>query len=337
MESINIVTFSYRIDDILGEITKRTTYMGKMRGTEQEPFLIDRLSLTKGEGFMFSEFLEEAVAETYDWLKAFGRNIQMYDKIVLKYEDIKLKDGVCLKLMSGDSEVAPNEESSLKCSIEAKGTRMDIRLGEVLSASTQEGYVINDAEPSIRVKIKVKYTNGNAQPVEKLYEKELKNGDELGMFSIYYESEEDEYDEDPTHPVEVTMVVVNTSDFTIKKNTYVEYHYSADNPDLFDVYQVNVDCTNINWKDYSCKLLIDPRDSIVFTLNYPDYFDLNMVSSIDRNIKEAIVNYIIYRWFEYVYPIDADKYYLKFEDYAHKAQLGMNSENTLLQRKYKQF
>jgi hypothetical protein len=68
-----------------------------------------------------------------------------------------------------------------------------------------------------------------------------------------------------------------------------------------------------------------------------EHFDENKVFSIDRNIKEAILNYVIYRWYEFVNEAEADKYYLKFEDYAYKAKVGMNSTVKPIQRRYNTF
>ena len=58
------------------------------------------------------------------------------------------------------------------------------------------------------------------------------------------------------------------------------------------------------------------------------------MSSIDRNIKEALVNYIIWRWFEYTNPQEADRFYVKFEAYASEAKNGMDSEREIMQRTY---
>jgi hypothetical protein len=123
----------------------------------------------------------------------------------------------------------------------------------------------------------------------------------------------------------------------IKKGTYVEYHNNPDNPDDYEVYQVNVDCTTSNWKDYACKLAVDPRGCIVYILEHSCNMDMNLMSSIDRNIKEALVNYIIYKWFEYTNPQEAQIFYLKYEDYGREAKIGMDSEKKILQRNYKLF
>ena len=226
MSQLPTLIFSYRVEDILDEVTKRTSYLGKMRSTDQEPYVIDRLSLTKGEGFMFSEFLEDAVTQTYDWLRAFGRSIPMYDKIVLKYEDIK---------------------------------------------------ITKDDNPD---------GTSSASPTE------------------------------------------------IKIGTYVEYHNNPSNIDDYEVYQVNATCTTDDWMDYACKLAVDPRGCIVFILERSCNMDMNLISSIDRNIKEAIVDYIIYKWFEYTNVSEAESFYDKFEKHAREAKKGMDSEKNIMQRKY---
>ena len=57
-----------------------------------------------------------------------------------------------------------------------------------------------------------------------------------------------------------------------------------------------------------------------------------MLPSVKRNLKESLVDYIIYRWFETVNPKEADDYKEKADDKGHKAQLGLNTEKTILQR-----
>ena len=117
----------------------------------------------------------------------------------------------------------------------------------------------------------------------------------------------------------------------------MEYRTDFSDDSVFDVYQVKYDCTDSDWRDVSTKLAVDPRGSIVFILERTGHFDLNLLPSIDRYIKEAVVNYVIFRWFEYVNAPEAANFYVKFEDYAHKAQVGMNSETKILQRKSRLF
>lgn len=72
---MDTLQFTFTDADILKEVTKRTSFLGKSRGTEQQAHLLDRLSLTEGESFLFDEFMDDAITEVYDWIKAFGRGI----------------------------------------------------------------------------------------------------------------------------------------------------------------------------------------------------------------------------------------------------------------------
>ena len=157
------ITFSFAPGDLLKEAEKRTSYMGKMRDTDKEPDLIDRMSLTEGEGFLSEEFLADAMEQVYDWVRAFGRTI--------------------------------------------------------------ENACVIDEE------------TGN----------------------------------------------------------------------------------------------------IVYTLQPEVWWDKNAYSRVDRNLKEALVNYIIYRWYEFVKTDEAQYFFEKYENYAHEAQLGMNAEEFVIQRRYNTF
>ena len=73
---------------------------------------------------------------------------------------------------------------------------------------------------------------------------------------------------------------------------------------------------------------------IIFTLQPKEWWDRAAFSSVERYLKEALINYILYRWFEFTNTDEASTYFDKYEDYAHKAQLGMNAEGTKLHRRF---
>lgn len=335
MGKIDTVIFSYRVNDILEELTKRTSKLGQMRGTEQQPFLVDRLSLTSGEDFMFSEFLEDAVSETYDWVKAFGRCIPMYDKIVLKYDTVEqyANHGFAFKV---NGSYIGNVYKETGCKYSSSSTALlinhapiEIRkiIGEDAFYELKCNYTIHsvlDGEDVVKKgTVTQSRTMSNGQ-----VEAHTQHSAPFELFEGGKMHDINSVD------VEIIITVTPTDVKPIKKGTYVEYHFDVAHPELFDVYQVNYDCTNADWLEHSCKLAVDPRDCVVFILERPLNMDLNMISSIDRNIKEAIVNYIMFKWFEYTNVEEADKFYVKFEYYAQKAQIGMNSEVKVLQRKY---
>ena len=335
MANIPTVIFSYRVDDILEEITKRTSKLGQMR-TAEGPSLVDRLSLTRGEDFMFSEFLEDAVSQTYDWLKAFGRKIPMYEKIVLKYEDIKLYKNNGYKLTVGGQEIEAGVSIPVNVSsydVLTSGIQQELYITFPNIAAEKKG---GDSDAAVIGELS--YTlhfdeiglgeNNVFQESGKVILETLEGVDDVTIKT-------NAFLRGTLTKIELELLITITESVKpIAHNTYVEYHTDFDNDSVFDVYQTNVNCTTANWKDYSCKLAIDPRDKIVFILENSCNMDMNLMSSIDRNIKEALVNYIIWRWFEYTNPQEADRFYVKFEAYASEAKNGMDSEREIMQRTY---
>lgn len=331
MSEIPTVIFNYRVEDILDEVTKRTSYTGKMRRSEQEPYLVDRLSLTRGEDFMFSEFLEEAVSETYDWVRAFGRGIPMYDKIVLDYTDVKQYKNHGYKITVGGEEIEAGKAVPLKViSFETQvglKTEAYITFHDIVAEKKVD--IPSDISGTILYRL---LFDDNGTLTEREGTTKLDSFEGVNDISIRILA----LDKGELVDVELELLVkVNPQEVTpIKSKAYVEYYDNLDNLDIYDVYQVTVECTNANWKDYACKQAVDPRGCVIFILERTDHMDLNLISSIDRNIKEALINYIIYKWFEYTNTEEADKFYLKYDYHGQKAQIGMNSETKIVQRTY---
>lgn len=337
MSKIPTVIFNYRVEDILDEVTKRTSYTGKMRRSEQEPYLVDRLSLTRGEDFMFSEFLEEAVSETYDWVRAFGRGIPMYDKIVLDYTDVKQYKNHGYKITVGGEEIELGK--SLPLDVLSYNVVQDtVKLVQVnfndVVAEKKASDVDSILSAYITCTLFIKNDMvivGGSEVEEIKTELILDAFDTINNVHVPLLSKKGEVVD---AKIEITVNVEQKDVKPIGAKTYVEYHYNLDNLDMFDVYQVTVECTTDNWMDYACKQAVDPRGCVIFILERTDHMDLNLISSIDRNIKEALINYIIYKWFEYTNVEEADKFYLKFDYHGQKAQIGMNSETKIVQRTY---
>lgn len=340
MNKTPVVKFSYKIKDILDEVTKRTSYVGKMRSTEQEPFLVDRLSLTSGENFMFKEFIDNAANETYEWVKAFGRKINPYDKVGLNYTDTHIykNHGVSVVDANGNEyetgkyiqlnstfTFQPNISNkflrisfdSFKC-VNVKGidTTLNVKYRFVIHSTF--GGILSDAEAKEHESNY--YTNINVA---------------TSMYNITYERAFDEV-VDKIETFVKFEVVPNTPE-DISKDTFIEYRTDFNDDSVFDLYKADSDCNSKDWLEHSVLLEYDPREVITFFLERKEHFDMNMITIVDRYIKEAIVNHVIYQWFEYVNTPEADKYLLKFEDFGHKAQIGMNARTKNLQRKYKLF
>lgn len=341
-----IVIFSYKIDDLLEELTKRTSYMGKMRGTEQEPLMIDRLSLTHGEHFMFTEFIEDAASNVYDWLKAFGRNIKhAYHAKCVYDETVQYKHhGAYLEI---DGKEAEMEHRYLFKGITANANEFTKRIVTTPPPVNVDNR-IEDIDLTIEYNFNIHTLLDGTLESSETYKStntyRVSKGGKFPTFAGYGDIIiQFDFDENGSkhvlQSVDVEIVVRETpvNVVPIKAETYVEYHPNLNDLSATEYYQTVKDCTNANWKANADKLPDDPRDKVMFILEQVDNFDVNMIHIIDRNIKEAIVNYILFRWYEFVLPTEYENYYLKFEDYAYKAKVGMNSTVKPIQRRYNTF
>lgn len=79
---------------------------------------------------------------------------------------------------------------------------------------------------------------------------------------------------------------------------------------------------------------LDEDDNVFFVLQPKEWWARNQFSNVEMNIKSALVEYIIAQWFETVNPEEAAVHLNKFDDYARKAQLGMNASTGTLERRH---
>jgi hypothetical protein len=334
------LVFSYKIDDLLEEITKRTSYLGKMRGTEQEPFLLNRLSLTSGEDFMFSEFLDNAVNDTYEWVKGFGRNINYYDKVLLTYKDIPMyKDCGAVSTIDG-MPIALNVRNQVSISsVETTETNITVTHAPIIVKP-----MMGDIRTTVHYKFKITTilddTIEQTEVIEETDTQVILGG---GSYRNNIQFVRFDFIEDGCLHVlkdiklEVDVDIVPKEVTNISKGTYVEYRSDFNDDSVFDVYQVTGDCTSADWMEHAVKLDYDPRGSVTYILERKENFDEHAVPSIHRALKEAMVNHIIYQWFEYVNAPEAERFYLKYDEAGQKAQVGMNARTKDVQRKYKLF
>lgn len=347
MENLPVVVFSYKIDDLLEEVTKRTSYIGKMRGTEQELHLLDRLSLTRGENFMFTEFIEDAASNVYDWLKAFGRKVKhAYHAKCVFDESVQYKHHGALITIDGVE--ADADKRYVYKGIAAMANVLSNRINatvpnvqvlskiETVDVTIEYRFIVETHLPNYGKTSEVKVIT-NTATLDKGVKYPAAAGVGTSIYIPFEFNENGDIHELKNVDLEIVVKETPVNVVPIKAETYVEYHPSLTDLSAADYYQVVKDCTNADWFGNADKLPSDPRGNVMFVLEQTSYFDVNMIHSIDRNIKEAIVNYIIYRWFEFVNEVEAEKFYLKFDDYAHKAHIGMNSETKPIQRKYKLF
>lgn len=78
-------------------------------------------------------------------------------------------------------------------------------------------------------------------------------------------------------------------------------------------------------------------DKVEFVLLQPDWFNTNMTMSVDVAIFEAMIAYMMHKWFMLVYPEEAGLYLQEFERCARRITSQANSTNAPLRRQYRMF
>ncbi len=456
-------SFIFPIASIKELIEQRTSVLGKMRSGEDNPHLLDRLSLTEGESFLTNEWLEEAAAETYDWIKAFGRNVSEAFRIFPNGElrTIKNNDGVHIEVdgkknglrwaketQNGDYEIA-GPIMTLQGELPARGGasvdfgKFSLDSGIVLndytanyrfllttnrsvevtvdghwhrtlapdeqgedSAWWDNSFRLNPGEVFILPQSFKDFINPDAEFLSEISFQvdSISDADNVTQLCIEVYAPQDavsipfpsvNIDKGDAQSIDYDIIIHHTDGVRNSpisdKRTHIEHCHATSNVQLPLTYTTHISVQQvpelgmyisllsidkvevvishierapsqlskgdyvqvidengsvrygIMCADYDSMLSNDVllfnetesdiRNSIVMKVELPDWQDRNMLPAIERNLKEALANYIIYRWFEIVNPKEADAYYVKFEEKAHQAQLGLNTEKRTLQRK----
>lgn len=338
--------FIFPIATIKQLIEQRTSVLGKMRGSETEPHLLDRLSLTEGESFLSNEYLEEAAAETYDWIKAFGRNVRDAFHIYPDGElhTIKANHGAHLEIGGQSRGIA------LKQELAANNWYTTYNAGQSDTESNIKAYTVHVNLPNavdvkvgeaaeVRYSIIINYTSGIiGTPIEDLSQETLNftiNSDSLDVnscqFVVRLTTVLGNMVVKSVDSIEVKITKATPVHFTMKKGDYILVQ-NEDGTQNYGLVEADYD-SNDGGPLLATPLGGDVRNAIVMKVELPDWMDRNMLPAIERNLKEALANYIIWRWFETVFPQEAESFHSRWEEKAHQAQLGLNTENHTLQRK----
>ena len=331
-------SFIFKIPAIRTLVEKRTTMLGANRSTEDEPHLVDRLSMTKGEGFLFDDFLEEAVSETYNWIRAFGRNVRKAYAIYPNGElhTVKKNNGVYID-MDGENHGLSFSNGAVVNTVQDSG------LIETIQATIPDIHIrIGDAE-QVRCRIYLRFTTGVAGTPIADSMRELVNAstDTItedtnigGVYQFGYMKMNDDFGQHVIKSVDgfdIELDEITPRHITLSKGDYIVYQDGETRK--YGILAADYDSLSDSGLIIAEETDVDVRDSIIFRVELPDWQDRNMLPAVQNHLQEAIVNYIIWRWFETVNPREADIYHDKWEAKAHEAQLGLNAEKHVLQRK----
>ena len=352
------VSFTYKIADLQKEVEKRTSYLGKSRvvagsdGTVPQHQL-DRMSLTEGESFLFDEYLKEAATETYDWVRRFGG-----------------KHGGGLRIFEEATTHSVQENYGLGMVVNGIKSSIPYLFTEVVRWNA---IVLSETDEEVTIQVSVmlpNYTIDNPNEVDFVYNWTLRVivGVEDTPFEEVYLAQSENLEWSITVPKsswgspyikKVDSVLFEAKDITpaaplsVAKGEYIEYmplqgeteYYIAKKSfETSDVFRP------LDWRANLERLESDVRASVVFRLEVPRWNDNKMFDIVDNRLREALLNYVMWRWFETVlqeedrfsrygqkFPHEAERYHDKWEDMAHQAQLGMNAEDKILKRRYNWF
>jgi len=70
-----LIHYWYKLDDVLEEVYKRTTYLGKNKSDEQGAHLLNRIAMTEDDRSIFESFLQNAQANVFDVISPFTHGI----------------------------------------------------------------------------------------------------------------------------------------------------------------------------------------------------------------------------------------------------------------------
>ena len=339
-------SFIFPLSSLKEKVEKHTSVLGKHRKGEDSEHLLDRYSLTEGEDFMFDDYLKEAVAKTYNWIKAFGRN---------------LSDGCRVFHNAVPRLVRKNDEMS----ITLNGFGQDFP--KAFIPLTNDMYAVEQVDSDFAITLNLPHLcvhKGNADSFSfNICIKYVTLAD--GIFVDNCEYNEIMYSHDDIDITEFVAYVTHRQDdmpTVIQRVNSVELSILSAPHTNRDVYNTGevieyVDENGIHkfgiQKRTSTELVIDEwydenlTDCVVFKVELPEWQDRNMLPAAEDHLEEALANYIMYRWFETVQddiatkiggqwrkPASlADGCFAKWEEHARAAQLALNSERKILQRK----
>jgi len=334
-------SFIFPIAKLRTLVEKRTTVLGANRSADGEPHQIERLAMTKGEKFLFDDYLQEAAAETYNWIRAFGRNITNAYKIYPAGELKQVAENNGAKIVMGGN-VQPFPAFTIPVS---RNMRAILHNGALSDPSAGlHVYNVNISLPSIylylgratemHVDVRVHYTtiadgifeDAGVHTIQWIV---TDDGEEQNYLILTLSLQSDDFDKQlkSIDSVEIVVTDVIAPKQEFKQGDYIEVT-TKDGLKMYGI--VTTACDDIPVAEW---LPGDLRDSVVYKVELPDWQDRNMLPSVENHLQEAIVNYIMWRWFENTNPKESENYREKWEDKAHKAQLGLNAEQKVLQRK----
>lgn len=295
-----IAHFFYKIEELKEEVRKRTSYLGKYRGTENIPHLLEQLSMTKDEEDIFMPFLRASSADVFDTLIKFTQcetnAYQFNEKLVIipfiSEPNVQVSVQGSPVVSSQVSQDVNFSFSSFDFTENSLSVSLLIKYQTYFTISGQTTPIVEDKEVTIDFQIGESLSGAQTQSLETItFYPELSGAGSITSADSFVgitgiEIIKETYK--PKNPV------------SIEKGTYIEYggkYYMA----VEDTDSSYIGDNFIESKDYS--------NTVHYILSFPSYFNENGLSPSDIAIFECLVNLTIFKWLLIAYKEEAQTYY----------------------------
>lgn len=340
-------SFIIPIASLQEKVEKNTSVIGKNRSADGAPHLMEQYAMTPGEGFLFEDYLKEAAGKTYNYIKAFGRNLKdayrvnyhVVPRLVTEHDGFYISlNGVVLGAKHAIVHINPemydidHVEGEEEFTINVHLPHLLIHKGESTSYC-------------LEVLISYKTVADGVFEDRCEYRQVLFNSQDLDIedFSATVNVSQAEF---PTTIKSVSSFAVAVSG----SNDHPTVYHAGE---FIKFVQGDGVVKYGIQKETSTKVVVDEwfyediTESVIFKVELPDWQDRNMLPAAQEHLENALMDFIMYRWFETVKPDVAtlqsgkwrkeaslaSDFYAKWEEEAHSAQLALNSERRILQRK----
>lgn len=334
--TVALMLFYFEKQDIFEEIKKRTALIGRSRFDKNGNSQLERIAMTNDEKSIFESFFVDSTTKVFEAMSAFTRIVSgafllehpsgrtVYDESHGYFTgDVVSVGGVTYNAIRDTSPMTPLGTSVLGAKVysrEASGLDLDILVCQIGASG-----LFKDWSEVISYNNTV--IDGFTWTVPTEVELSLISmmRDEAGLDFVvdnYWSSTE-------TEGMPGYSIVVNIGSGVPSSVLQTEQHPFI----LIRKYKWE-DSISLAWENNEYYYTDDKVEYITIK---PEWFNDNFQRSIDNNIFEAIVNYIIHKWFTIVLPEEASYYYSEYDRYYHDIVRSHNQHNKPLRRGYKLF
>ncbi len=303
-EDKDVLHLYYPLKSLAEEVEKRTSYLGKFRRTEEAKHLLDLISMTQDEGDMFYSFARLVMADVFDALRRY---------IPAKTDKVYLWDegGDMIELTT----IPDYQYSDFE-------TRIQLNGNKIVGYSTFKLEGVDSAKMRVRllmmVSYGVEYTINESSEVKSELRKSVleiecaHTGDNMWCGEIAFAPSLAVSDEETSSERVGWIESVSLEDIKVEwkaPEVFRKGQYVKTGEELY-IALVDGDAN-----DYAGKLqkTEDYRHSIHYLISYPKDKSVDLSKPLDATIFEALVTGVMYKWLEYSYPDEAERFFKAYE------------------------